>query len=81
MEKRPNGRRLMQVGKTTLGFGIIAILAHTFAPFFPPGYLDYYPVAELIIAFAWLGTFLGVVAWLVGYLVFALSFTPREDRD
>jgi hypothetical protein len=71
----------MQLGKVAFGLGILAILAHVFGPFFPPGYLDYSPVAELIIAVAWLATFLGAMAWMIGYLVFALSFRPKADRD
>lgn len=71
----------MQLGNMTFGIGIAAILIHVLASFLPPGYFDYSPVAELIIFVALLGTFLGAVAWMVGYLVFALSFTSREDRD
>lgn len=79
MDKRPDGKRLLLTGKVTFILGVIAALTSAFRPFFP-GTLSYHPIAEVLTMIGILGTFLGAVAWMVGYVVFALSFI-RGTQD
>jgi len=79
LNKRPDGKRLLLTGKVSFIVGLIAILSSAFRPFFP-GILDYHPIAELLTMIGVLGTFLGAMAWMVGYVVFALSFI-RGTQD
>ena len=87
MTQRPNGKSLMRVGGLALLVGLIALVAHGLVSGFMP--MDQYPVehwsqyveiwAPIIFTF---GLPLGAFAWLIGYLIFAISFLPsKEDQN
>ena len=79
MTDRPDGRRVMRAGKLALITGVLAALVNSFSDF-APGLLAYRPVSELLSMIGLLGIFLGGMAWLVGYIVFAISCTARDER-
>lgn len=66
-------------GKLTCLAGIFAALTSAFRPFFPST-LSYHPIAEILTMVGLVGTFLGAIAWMVGYVVFAISFISGNDR-
>lgn len=78
MTRRPNGKRLMLSGKLAFFAGVLAAVLGAFRPLWP-GVLSYHPVAEILSLVGILGTLLGAVSWMVGYLVFAISYLPGKS--
>ena len=77
--KRPDGKRLMLVGKTAFSVGVLTAVANALS-FLWRGVLDYYPVSEMLTWLTVIGTVIGPIAWMTGYVVYAISFIPgRED--
>lgn len=79
MNARPNGKRVMLVGKTAFIVGVLAALANALS-FIWRGVLDYSPVSEMLTWLTVIGTIIGPVAWLTGYVVFAISFIPGRGE-
>ena len=79
---RPNGKILMRVGIALFAIGLTALIAGSLTGLMP---MDQYPIEDWrqIVAL-WappiftISLPLGTVAWLVGYLVFAISFLPAK---
>ena len=84
LTKRPTGKRAMLAGTILLLVGVVALLAHGTVNGFWLN--DQYPIEHwsqyvAIWAPALFSTCipLGAVAWLTGYVVFAVSFLPSRD--
>jgi hypothetical protein len=73
MTKRPDGKRLMLAGKLGFMLGMALFLAGNFRAMWPSP-LNQAPASELISLLGIGGTFLGPITWMVGYVVFAISF-------
>lgn len=76
--ERPDGRRLMRAGKLALITGVVAALLGAF-DYLAPSVLNFSPIADLLSIVALAGIFLGTFAWLVGYVVLAMSYIGRND--
>lgn len=61
----------MLAGKILLVLGLLGYVA-------PP--LLHYPIHDIRALFGLLAMFLGGLAWMVGYVVFAISFLPSKGE-
>ena len=84
MTRRPTGKRLMMGGAILFLAGLAAFVMHGLANGFFPN--DQYPIEHWTQYVAvWAPPIftvcipLGVLAWLTGYLAFAISFIPSRD--
>jgi len=68
----------MRAGKLALLTGVVATLLGVFSDI-APGVLNYGPIANVLSLVALSGVFLGAFAWMVGYMVFAISYIGRND--
>ena len=82
MMDRPTGKILMRGGIASIAIGLTALIAGSLTGMMP---MDQYPIESWrqIVALWAPPVFticipLGIVAWLVGYLVFAISFLPSK---
>ncbi len=70
MIARPNGKRPMLIGKLALAAGVVGyalpMLTH--------------PTHDIIALVALLSMLLGGLAWMVGYVVYAISFLPGRSE-
>lgn len=63
----------MLAGKLAFMLGVALFLAGNFKALWPSA-LNHFAAREIISLLGVLGTSLGPLAWMVGYLVFAISF-------
>lgn len=72
MSERPTGKWLIRIGRGAFAVGVFAALLVSFLPV-----LDrYYALGEIVIILGIVTATLGAIAWMIGYLIFAISFIP-----
>ena len=81
----PNGKKPMLVGKTFFSIGLISIAFYMV--FATPNYDKFWPETFGEAVFSFAPTFAlvalpsGILTWLVGYVVFAISFLPEKGPE